>query len=731
MVRAITIIAGFLVLALWAAGPAVAQAPSVGKKPVLLTADELSFDREAGIVTAKGNVEISQEDRVLKADNVIYNQKTGVVKAKGNISLAEPSGEVIFTDSVELSDDLREGVIDNIRMLFPDESRFAANGAVRTGGNKTDMRKAVFSPCRLCPDDPTKPPLWQIRADRIVHDQTKKNVEYEDARMEILGVPISYAPFFWHADPTVKRRSGLLVPEFRVDDNLGFTARTPYFWAISEDWDATIKPLWATKELPVAAAEVRHRFQNGELEVDGSITSASKIDNQGNDLGNDLIRGHIFGKARYDIDNNWRMALDGALTTDDTYLRRYSIDRKQNLTGPEARASVLTSRAQLEGFHGRNYSSFDASHFQSLREEVRQADTAFPVPEVNYNFVSDPMFGNGSRFTFDGNFLNLFRLEGTDSRRLSGAGGWEMPYIDPLGGVLRLSASLQADLYWVNSVNRGGTDTTFNGVVTRFFPQAVADWRLPVVRELGNVRHLIEPRVAVTVAPNGVNDRRIPNEDSRDVEFDDTNLFSANRFPGLDRVDDSQRLTYGLRTAFYGNDGGQTELFLGQSFRFHTDNFSPGLGFRDDFSDIVGRVLLQPADYLDMTYRFRLDPDQPSLRRNEVGFSAGPEAVRVSANYLFLDESTTLAEFDEREEISGGIVANVTENWSASARTTYDLAPNGGPLQYGGAVTYHDECLLVSVDLSRNFTNDRDLQASTEVFVRVVFKHLGELGAGN
>lgn len=721
-----------LALGLWLVSAATAQTLPVGDTPVLLTADEMSFDREAGIVIGKGHVEISQGGRVLKSDMVTYNQNTGVVEASGNVSLTEPTGEVIFSNRVELSKDLREGVIDNIRMLFADESRFAANGAVRTGGNRTDMRKAVYSPCRLCDDDPTRAPLWQIKADRIVHDQTKQNVEYTNARMEIFGVPVAYTPFFWHADPTVKRRSGLLPMTFGSDDNLGVTVRTPYFLVISDDWDATFAPIFPTKENPVAAGEIRHRMQNGEIQVSGSITRAAKRNVDGDDLGKDLTRGHIFARGRYDIDDTWRSGFDGALTTDDTYLRRYNISRANTLSAQTARSDVLTSRGFVEGFRSRSYASAEAFHWQGLREQDDQDITPVVAPLLNYNFLSEPLFDNGSRWSFDVNALNLTRLKGADSRRLSMTGGWRMPFTGRLGDLYTVSASVQGDLYWVNEVNRPNRATTFSGVTGRVFPQAVLDWRYPFVRELGNVRHVVEPRAALSIAPNGGNSSRIPNEDSTNFEFDDTNLFSSNRFPGLDRVDGGKRVTYGLRNAFYGDDGGQTEIFIGQSLRFRNDDtFRSGSGIGDDFSDVVGRVSIRPSEFLDLNYRFRMDREEFDIRRNEVRLDVGPPAVRLSVNYLFFDESTNFAEFDSREEVSANATARITENWSVSARTSYNLSKNGGPLQHGGSVTYQDECLLLTVDMARNFTADREFKASTEVFVRVVFKNLGEIGTSN
>lgn len=718
-------------LLLLASHPAVGQQKPSKEKPVLLTADEMNYDRDKGVVTAKGHVEISQGARVLKADSVVYNRNTGVVTAQGNVSLTEPTGEVIFTDSIKLTKQMREGVVDNIRMIFPDDTRFAANGAVRLSGNTTDMRKAVFSPCELCANDPTAPPLWQIRARRVVHDQTKHNIETYDGFMEIGGVPVAYVPYFWYPDPTVKRRTGFLPPVFGHDSELGFTARTPFFINLAPDWDATFSPIFATKEYPVAAGEVRHRLRNGKIRVEGSITRAADRDLHGRKTGRDITRGHFFSQGRFDIDKTWRWGFDGAYASDDTYLRRYNLDRQNLFSQRQARDEVLTSRAFVEGFRDRSYASAETFHFQGLRQEDKQGQSPIIAPLLTYNFVSDPGF-HGSHWSIDANALGLTRTDGTDSRRFSMLGGWHLPLRGQFGDLINLSATIQSDFYWVNSVNRDAPDTKYSGLAWRVFPQFTADWRYPLVRELGNVRHLIEPRVAFIAGPNDENPSKIPNEDSQNLEFDDTNLFSDNRFPGRDRVDSGQRIVYGLRNAFYGDNGGSSEIFFGQSYRLTKNRvFAEDSGLRHRLSDFVGRVSIHPFDNLDLLYRFRLDRNSLDPRRHEVSFSAGPKAFHVGASYLLFNESPKFADFGHREEVAGYVSSQLTKYWSVAGRTRWRLAgPDKGPITHGVSLTYEDECTIISADFSRNFSVDRDIRPSTEFFVRVVFKRVGELSAG-
>jgi LPS-assembly protein len=189
---------------------ALAQGNGIGGKgnnqPVLLNADELTYDETLGIVIASGDVELAQGDRLLLADRVTYNEKTNVVTATGNIRLLEPSGDVIFADYSELTDDLAQGFVQKVRVLLTDNSRVAGTEAERTDqGRYMRINRAVYSPCNLCESDPTRAPLWQLRANRVVHDKEEKEIIYRDARLEMFGIPVLYTPYFAHPDPPVDR----------------------------------------------------------------------------------------------------------------------------------------------------------------------------------------------------------------------------------------------------------------------------------------------------------------------------------------------------------------------------------------------------------------------------------------------------------------------------------------------------------------------------------------------
>lgn len=677
----------------------------------LLKADEMDFDESLGLVVARGNVEISQGQRVLMADTVTYNQKTDIMTASGNVSLLEPSGDVVFSDYAEFSDDMKTGTVNSIKMLMTDNSRLAANGGRRLGGVTTEMSKAVYSPCELCSNDPSRAPLWQIKAVKVTHDAVAKDIEYQDATLEMFGLPVLYMPYFSHPDPSVKRQSGFLFPSYGSSSDLGTFVRVPYFWAIADDKDLTFSPTYTTDQGMVWASEYRQRFNNGQFDISGSYTEPT------NPPAGIESRGHIRSKGRFDIDDTWRSGFDIDRSSDDTYLRRY---------GFASNNRSLTSDAFLEGFSGRNYARLQAMSFQGLRATDDPGKTPLILPLGEYNFRGTPD-ASGARWNLDANLLSLTRDEGTSSNRLSTKTSWNLPYIASTGEIYGITASLQADAYHATDVVDSVYGAQDDGYTGRLFPQLKLDYRYPFTKQSGTVTQLIEPIAGLVISPRGGNPAKLPNEDSQDIEFDDTNLFSDSRFTGVDRVEGGQRVIYGLRGGLYGEGGGSTTAFLGQSYRLNEDSeFAPGTGLNDQLSDVVGRLTISPNNNLDVMYRFRANAEDLDARRNEVKLGVGnARKLRLDLSYFFIDAEAS-DPFGDREEIAASLQGGLSQYWSAFAFTRNDLTDDGGFIALGGGLRYMDECFIFQTSLARRFTRDRDVVPSTTLLFQFVFKNLGD-----
>ncbi len=725
------------VLAQWSPAPGepVFRQPPQPKseEPALLTADEVTFDSELGLYVARGNVEVVQAERTLLADTVTYNQRTGQVVASGNVSIIEPAGEVIFADYMELTDALKDGVIRDIRILLTDNSRFAANGARRTGGNLTEMTKGVFSPCKPCQDDPSRAPLWQIKAGRMVHDEEAHIIRYNDARMEFHGVPIAYTPYFQHPDPTIKRQSGFLAPTSIVGSEIGVMSGVPYYWVIDNDKDLTFDPQYSSKKGPMGRGEYRQVFPHGGLIFDGSVARTDRgiqpllEQTDPPKTEENQLRGHIFGRGRWDINENWRTGFDTQYASDKTYLQLYRITNPTLFTDSQ----TLTSNAFVEGFMGRSYASANSYYFQGLRS----FDTGRTMPYVpvmwDYNYLSEAA-PYGGRWSLDANTMMLGRNDGTDSRRVSVIGGYQVPYITPIGDVWRFSASVQSDLYNASNVQDPGRPfETHNGTSARLFPQLGAQWSYPFVRQGEEYRQVIEPVLGTFMAPNGHNSARIPNEDSVDIEFDDTRLFSANRFTGIDRVDSGIRGIYGLRTGLYHVGGGYATGFFGQSYNVAKNEvFTSGSGMAGHRSDYVARLEVSPIAFVDLITRFRLDKEDFSVARNETSVILGPPILQVQGTYL--RAPSTQFSNGRVQQASAVVSSRVDENWTVRANGIRDLNNGNGLgwVNYGAGLSYEDECFAVNFNWLRSLTSNPEVSPGDTFYVQVNFKLLGTLAGG-
>lgn len=689
------------------------------KKPAMVEADEMHYDKKKMMVSASGSVKVMQGDRILMADKVSYDQKNNVVKASGNISLLEPDGSVVFADEIELKDDLKAGIVDRFSAKFKDESRLAANKAERLDEDVTVLEKVVYSPCPLCEDDPKKAPLWQVKANKATIDRKEQRVKYNNAFFEVKGVPVLYTPYLSHATPDADRKSGFLVPKYSTDRIFGTTVKTPYYYNIAPNKDATITPIFTSNEGPILSAEYRHLVEGGQYQLEGSITNPDKVDTEGNPIPGKEVRGHIEGIGHFDINEEWSWGFKAKRSTDDTYLRRYNF-------GDE---DVLTSRAYADRMSGRDYAQVETISFQGLKESDDPGQTPLILPGATMHFEGEPGF-HGSRWFAGGNIMSLSRDEGVSSRRLSMEGGFKIPHTTNSGHVFELSTMLRGDGYSVDNVQADPSDpsgVTKDGMTSRVIPEAKLKWSLPLIKNGSDRQFFVEPLADVIVSPYGGNPDKIPNEDSQDVEFSDDNLFNSNRFTGYDRVENGPRVNYGVRGRVHDYKYGDVDMVVGQNYRAKKDrSFDARSGLEDNFSDYVGRIGYQ-KEIFDIAYRFRMDKDSLALNRNAVSAGLNFSPLRFDMDYISVDEdfdpNVDLSE-ENREIMLASSSLDITKKWTVSGSGHRNLE-DGEWVSTKADLLYKGDCVDVGVAWFREFTRDRDIRPNTTLSLQVSLKNLG------
>ncbi|MDY0884022.1 LPS assembly protein LptD [Dongia soli] len=731
-----------------AATPPTPQGGTPGKQaqndlPVNLIADEAGYDEELGVYVARGHVQIRRGDKIALADTVAYNERTKRITASGNVAVLEPTGDTMFGDYVDISDDFSNGAFEGFRALMADKSRLAANKATKIDDTHMQLDKAVYTPCLPCKEDPTRVPLWQIKARKVERDEEAQTLTYHDAWMEMWGVPVFYTPWFRHPDIGVDRQSGLLTPGMSYSSKGGFQYRQSYFQTIGPDKDITLTPIFRYGGKPeedpgaVGMLQYRQRIEDGKFSLGGSMTVEDRpADSDESKTIKRDFRGHIEGEGQFDLNDDWRAGFNFKNTTDKDYLRHYHLGSSR----------WLQDQMFAEGFFGRSYASAEAFAFQSTKRNLKSSDAPFVTPKLDYNFLSEPGWMD-STWALDFDTMNIVRRDDkTGQFRMALSPSFTLPYTSPLGDIYKLTLSLEGALYGVNDVNPNdddpfASDSSFSGWRGRLVPKADLTWRYPFVRPGETFSQVIEPMIQFVGAPTWGNSSKISNEDSRFFDLDDTRLFSADRFVGLDRYDTGSRATYGLNWSGYLNSGGQANAFLGQSYQFtkgDRDQDLSGTGIDEDLTDVVGRLAVIPNQYLDLSYRFRLNVSEPKLKRQEALVGMGPNVLHLNLSYIQLDKSQDIdLEIDNndnnsnsREFVGAYLSSQFAQYWTLGVSSVYDIEQTE-ITQVGGLLKYLDECFGLSLAAYyQPGGGSEDSDSSFTTFFSITFKNIGSLKSG-
>ncbi len=700
------------------------------QQPVDLQADSLVHDQGGQSVTASGNVVLIQAGRTVKADKIVYNLKKDSVIASGNVEYIDVNGDKHYGDTVQFNNALKDGFVEGLQTFLIDGSRFKASNGRHEGGTVTVMKDASYTPCETCKDDPDSTPLWQIRASEVKHDKEDKTISYRNARFEVKGVPVAYVPYFEHPDGSVKRKSGFLTPSAGYKSNLGAFVHSSYYWSIAPEKDLTVGIMAMTNEVPLATAQWRQRWENASLIVDGSFTYSERTDSQaGVDVDEDReFRGNISVDGTWDINEKWRGGVDLGYASDDQYLRQY------NFNSP----NVLRNEIYAERFSGRNYLAGRLLAFQDLRINDEEEDQPHVLPEIEFEFLGEPASVPviGGRWKVSGGALGLVRDDDEqDVNRLHAELGWERRLVSDFGLISVFNANAQAAWYNVNDRTGSQNDNTIDGnsSESRAFGYVSAITSYPLEKQFENSQMVVEPIVSVTIAPNISVDSDIPNEDSQDVQIDALNLFEADRFPGVDGVEDQSHVTYGMKTGLYGHDGSYGDVFIGQSYRFDEDDnpFEDGSGLDDQDSDIVGQVSGSYKGQYTLDYRFQLDNHDLSSQRHEVDASVNVNSLTLSTRYLYA-RALDGTEIDEtREQVRNSASYYINDKWRVFGAAQHDLGEDSGLRKAHVGLDYLGQCVSWSLIGQRNLTDDSSGDSGTEIFFRLGLKNLGEFGASD
>ncbi len=726
---------------------AVAKQVSPNKTaPLLLQADDLIYDNRNNRVIARGNVEIYQDENILLADEVVYDKTSNTLTAIGNCRLKEADGSVVNAERLTLKSDFRDGFARSLRALTQDDTRIAAANAYRKG-NQTVYEKGVVTSCKPCEEHPEQPPIWRVKATRIIQDTEDHNIYYENAQFEFYGIPVAWVPYFYTPDNTVQQRSGFLPPSYGYNSSTtGFSLAIPYYYAASPNYDLLVTPEFTTQAGYLLQTDWRQKLWNGayEIKLAGAYNASAE-----DFWGDRNWRGSVETHGDFALSGVWHFGWNGIIESDDTFRRFYNID--------SIYATERVSTMYLTGQADRNFFTISVNRYGDLLGNTYDYETGTVLtktvtgtsyPSIDYNYVHNkPVFGG--EFSFN---VNALALSITDPANLSGLlqpgatqgttdhiatdAQWRRTFKDDMGQVYTPFVFARGDVYSFSSFQEGiyeGAADTF----TRGIAGVGLDYRYPFIANSDGVSHVIEPVAQIISRAGQADNRLVPITDSQSLVFDDTLLFDINKFSGYDQIETGTRTNFGVQYTMQASNGFSIRTVAGESIQLAGPNafatyVSSGAsgdpyynsGLENALSDYV------TGTYLDYKNIFRATVQ---LRFNEKDFGLDDQSYTLQTKLGFLQAGVSYEAMPAlpyfgltaREEVSGFGALKLTDQWSVFGDLRYDFEL-GMFIRNSAGIQYADECVIYALTYQQTNVQIQDIRPNTSVMVTIGIKGMGQ-----
>lgn len=664
-----------------------------------LVADRVELTGDGRLI-AEGNVMVFYEGTVLSAARITYDRATDRLAIDGPIFLRTAEGAILTADAANLDPQLRGGLLRSARLVLNEQLQLAANRLDRAEGRYSALSQAAVTSCAVCDD---RPPLWEIRARQVIHDEEARQIYFDNATFRLGGVPVLWLPRLRLPDPTNTRATGFLIPEIRSTDQLGLGIKTPWFVTLGPHRDLTLTP-YLSPRTTTLEARYRQALLSGEIAVRGAI-SQDEISAEG-------LRGFILAEGAFDLARDRRLTFGIERTSDPAYLLDYGQGDKDR----------LASFVALEQVRQRTLFQSDLTFYESLREGESNAALPPLVARLAWERQAPQPFG---LVTYGAGVDALARTgtatgdAGRDVFRAGGFVAWRGDWIVGPGLLAEIEGRLALDAYRIDD------DPAWPGSALTATPAVGATLRWPLVRAMpGGSVHVIEP--AAHLGWGGRFRDSVPNEDSTIVEFDEGNLFALDRFPGEDAAETGMRASLGIGWTRIGPEGSVIGLSFGRLLRADGDpGFSEASGLAGPASDwlIAGRVDLPNG--LAISGRTLLD-DAGEFGKSAARTDWSGAAVDLSAAYVWLPAEDFENRPDPIAEWTVSAAYRIGDRWTLRANGRYDIAADR-PARAGVGLGWRNECVTVDVSVSRRYTSTATVEPTTDFGLSV---SLGGFSAG-
>jgi len=710
-----------------------------------LFSESAKYDKIKELIKTFGKTEIitSEGYRVI-GENISYDGKNNIISSSNKTTIIDKEGNKIFVKmfnyfteknmffskgAIQIKDiknneynfseiyidEKKEKIVGTDAKAFLDqkdlkinennEPRFFANTMVLTK-EKNEITKGVFTYCKDRGKD--KCPPWVLQSKKIEHDVAEKTIYYKDATLKIYDFPIFYFPIFSHPDPTVERRSGVLMPSFTDNKNLGSGISIPYYWAIAKDRDLTITPKLYYSESPLLLAEYRRDFRNSFLIIDAGHTPGYKNTSGIKSAGS---KSHFFSRfnINFENENNANSQLEVKLqkVTNDTYLKVYDIDAVLADKDINVLENTINYDYQSEDlFFGATFSAFD----DLTKEDRSKYEYLLPYLTLEKNLAVNERYG-----VFD--LTSNFRARNYDVNKQTeffvNDVNWESNNWTT-GNIInsQLKGKLKTVNYNAKNTPEYKTDE-FSSEVSGVLGYLAKLGLYKNDYSNGN-NYLLTPKLLVRYAPG-----HMRNVD-KNTFLNYSNLFDINKINEIDVIENGLSASLGVeykknKLNKDGTLGDEKFSFaIGQAVNENENHDIPTSSSLDQrFSDVVGESTLYIGENSSFNYKFSVDQNYKELNYNE--FDGNYTLGNTRFNIGYLEKRNHIG---KEEHLKTGFDVTIDDSSKFSFETKRNLLTDSAEF-YNLSYEYINDCLKAGLVFRREFYTDRDIEPDNSIMFTI------------
>lgn len=695
-----------VLLAMWLATPGVAQLLPLPEEPptdnVVLIADRVYLNGN-DVLIAEGRVEAVQGDVRMQAARIQYNGNSDLVTVNGPIHLQNGQDMRLVASYAELDPEFRNAILYSARIVLAEQVQLATSHMRRVEGRYNVLDNTTVTSCKVCNDG--EAPLWEMRAQRVVHDQEERQLYFENAQFRVMNTPVLYFPQLRMPDPTLRRSSGFLFPEIHQNSELGFGVKIPYFQTLGPHRDILFTPFLAQN---TTTLELRYRqaFRNGRMTWLGAISDDTIFPDQ--------PRYYAFGEGQFDLKRDYKLSFDVKMVSDDSYLLDYDYSDDDRLN------SDITLRRTRRDENTR----FALLHYQSLRssDNDKTLPTVVALAETERRFFPTSIGGEARlKLQLHSHFRDSHSgvdgpdddtdADGRDVARATAALWWRRNWT--LANGLRTGVTSEVAFDAFNTEE----DDVFEGSESQVTPTIAAHFRYPMTRIAADgSTQTLEPLAQFSWSGGDTLD--IANDESTRVEFDEGNLLALSRFPSTDRRERGAAAALGVNWARFTSSGWKTHVSFGQIYQEdpHPD-FTRSSGLQHSPSDFLMAGQISNDQGLSFMARGLMDTSG-SFDKASARASWNNDSVFLDASFVWLRADPRENRADNMSEWVIDTRYRMSRHWTALADWRYDVQA-GQTAEAGFGLEYRNECVKVGLSLSRSFISTTTNSPRTDIGLTV------------